>query len=151
MFQQLFLVKYTCYSCFRFQLVKISNTWYFVFIFTSLQVLTVFSPAILTRKQSLILWRWTLNYHLKPNASLQYSYARIFSYSKNIGPKLWSWQCSPFKFQNGGRGGVYRVTKPLKAAQNAWWPILLKKSINSIYFFLLIVSFWKSWFNQKIM
>ena len=62
-----FLVKCTIYAYIRVQRVKISKNRHFVFEFTSLPVLTVFSTVILTRRW----WRRLLKCNPKPSKTLE--------------------------------------------------------------------------------
>ena len=72
-FKRSFLVKFTKYAYIHAQRVEISQNWYFVFEFTSLPVLTVFSTVISTRSW----WRRMLSYNPKRSDSSRYSYTKF--------------------------------------------------------------------------
>ena len=67
------MVKFTWYAYIRIQWVNISKNWHFVFEFTSLLILTVFSTVISTRRS----WRRLMKCNPKPSKLLKMSYTKF--------------------------------------------------------------------------
>ena len=109
-----FLVKCARYVYICNQRVKISKNRHFVFGFTSLPVLTVFSTFILTRSW----WRRTLICNPKPSNPRRYPHTK-FQENK---PKLWPWQCHRFIYQDGRRDVINYVNEPKhkRSYSNPW-------------------------------